>query len=861
MQVVWLVIVTLCCRGVLPDVVVSTSEGVSEAVNHGNEVSKLEMYKLHVESSIKFRFAHTVVSCKIANPANISQEATFSAVLPDTAFISGFLMEIEDHVYHAYVREKEAARQEYSRAVSEGRTAAHVALSARDSNRFTVSVNVEPQKKVTFNLTYEELLSRKLGTYKHVINLDPGQIVRDLSVEVHINESADITTLNVPALRTSNEIDADPSTGAVNSLVTIERPTAQSALVRFAPTPDQQRDLASDGIKGQLIVEYDVNRTEHPTQVLVNDGYFVHFFAPADLPPLPKQVTFVLDVSGSMGGRKIEQLRQAMRTILSDLNPGDLFSIVLFSSEVEVWDSALSVAANNEKMHGIGGWRHRTESPNITLAPSVIATASPHNITKAKEFVDTLISMGATNINGALMKALEISKLGGDSSPSEETNNLDPRPEPITIFLTDGQPNVGVSQPKEIVSGVTAANTGNSSIFSLALGSDADFGFLKKLSLRNTGFARKIYEASDTALQLRDFYRQVASPLLANVTFNYQEGEVAMDSLTKVMFRRFFSGSELVVAGRLQGVNVTGQVTGRTTSGSSHYPVDPIILPFIEPPMPPPDANLTPSTMERLWAYLTIQQLLEEGDAKDDDGNRTSPEQQKALDLALRYSFVTPLTSLVVVKPNDTSAVNAEDASHPDYSPMSVPLGMPGAMHLANLLPAPLMRPVYLEPRSSSGSQSFPNFASYPIPQSSMINAPRLSSGIVLPSSRDAIGSDPIDNAGGESRLMTISGLPGSLPTLVNISAVTWLPDNHTITIQMPILGIDGDFQIAGPNETNVPSMECLTPSSGPGHCRHFRYCVLSDFANDRGVYYQYFCQISGYAGVCCPDFVTTSTT
>lgn len=86
-----------------------------------------------------------------------------------------------------------------------------VRSSARDSQRFTVSVNVEPQKKVNFKLTYEELLTRKLGTYRHVVNLDPGQIVNDLKVTTRIEESSNITTLKVPALRTSNEIVEDPS--------------------------------------------------------------------------------------------------------------------------------------------------------------------------------------------------------------------------------------------------------------------------------------------------------------------------------------------------------------------------------------------------------------------------------------------------------------------------------------------------------------------------------------------------------------------------------------------------------------------------------------------------------------------------
>lgn len=45
---------------------------------------------------------------------------------------------------------------------------------------------------------------------------------------------------------------------------------------------------------------------------------------------------FVLDCSGSMFGRKIEQLREAMKIILGELNEKDYFNIVKFHSTVQV---------------------------------------------------------------------------------------------------------------------------------------------------------------------------------------------------------------------------------------------------------------------------------------------------------------------------------------------------------------------------------------------------------------------------------------------------------------------------------------------------------------------------------------------
>lgn len=61
---------------------------------------------------------------------------------------------------------------------------------------------------------------------------------------------------------------------------------------------------------------------------------------------------------------------------------------------------------------------------------------------------------------------------------------------------------------------------------SVATGEDADKSFLRKLSLKNVGFSRHIYEASDAALQLHDFYRQISSPLVANVKFVYPPDQV-----------------------------------------------------------------------------------------------------------------------------------------------------------------------------------------------------------------------------------------------------------------------------------------------------------------------------------------------
>lgn len=72
-----------------------------------------QITEMHVKSNVSNRFAYTTVASKVKNFADKAQEATFSVVLPETAFISGFIMEVGGKNYTAYVKEKEEAKRDY----------------------------------------------------------------------------------------------------------------------------------------------------------------------------------------------------------------------------------------------------------------------------------------------------------------------------------------------------------------------------------------------------------------------------------------------------------------------------------------------------------------------------------------------------------------------------------------------------------------------------------------------------------------------------------------------------------------------------------------------------------------------------
>merc|ERR1712233_261863 len=474
----------------------------------------LETTKFHIKSEIQFRYARTVVESTVTNPDTVAQLASFALVIPDSAFMSAFSMEIGGEEYKARVEEKEEAEKTFEKALNRGRGAGLVSQDAKDANKFTVSTNIEGGQEVVFRLTYNELLGRKEGMYRQEINIDPQQIVEDFRVEVFINESLPITEVNVPELLESNSID--PSEEDQNSFATIEKDfegDVKKAKIVFAPTSIEQRAAAEEGMSGRLQINYDVDRQNQDSEVQVIDGYFVHFFVPENLETLPKHAVFILDISGSMYGDKLQQLKDAMFTVLDDMKPEDFFNIITFSTSVNNWSPS-----------GI------TNEGNQTAIP-----ATKENKKKAISHVLDLEADGGTNINSAMLTGLELAKEGlrSESLPQGVASML--------VFLSDGEATEGETSGKSIKANVAAANSDTElPIFSVAFGSGADFDLLKEISLAADSFAKRVYEGSNAALQLENFYAEISSPVVTNLKFDYVGGLVDNSSLSNGEVRTLF---------------------------------------------------------------------------------------------------------------------------------------------------------------------------------------------------------------------------------------------------------------------------------------------------------------------------------
>ena len=451
-------------------------------------------------------------------------------------------------------------------------------------------LNSAPCSEVTFVLKYEELMVRKLSRFKHTLNLNPGSIVEDFQSRVRVVDEQEVTSLDAP------------------DYVDIERISDFEVVFSYSPSVYQQDD-SKHGLARDMVVEYDV---KHPAMgaglFVVDDCYFAQFFSPSGVEPVPVDLVFVIDVSGSMGGRKIHQTKQALKTIINQLRLKDRFTMVTFESRIGIW---------------------KREPVSVK-----------HYYSEALQFAQNLRARGGTDFNEGLLTGAEIIKTFGD-----------PDHVPLLVILTDGQPTNGVTSTEDILKNAKEALDGTRvSLNCLGFGNDLNYDLLERLALSNRGVPRRIYEGSDAASQLEGFFEEISVPILHDLVVKFPAGSVQTTSDTKLPI--LFDSNEFVVAGKFScdGARpdddvIAVQVTGMGSSAPITFDstvdtrVDTII------------AGLKPSP-ERLSAYLLIQQLLEKAKITESLDEKEAI-QQRVLTLSLKYNFVTPLTSLLVVESSD----------------------------------------------------------------------------------------------------------------------------------------------------------------------------------------------------------------
>ncbi|ELT88977.1 hypothetical protein CAPTEDRAFT_95231 [Capitella teleta] len=559
---------------------------------------------LVIQSTISSRFAMTAVNCEMFNNKSETANAVFKVKLPKEAFISNFTMTMEGMTTVGVVRGRTEAAQLFREAQERNETVGMVSMDNKNPtvanrpmkfNEFSIQVAVAGRTNVVFEMTYQELLRRSNGVYTHTIYVDPMQVLPHLKITVKVFEPQGIRFFNV----------TEPD-GSSRSSVIME---SKKGEVLYQPDVTQQQNADAElGISGSLNVLYDTEHSNIAGDILTENDIFAHFFSPNEnaLQPLDKRVVFVVDMSGSMLGERIENTKRALEFIVRQMRPSDLFMFLLFSDSLVRWPGR--------------GY------PMQASPPSVIA---------AMEFLQqNLIANGATDINMALTQA----GLGFNSQAKGVYDMI--------VFLTDGEPTSGVTNHNAIINNVVSTCGDKISLFTVGFGASLNENFLKTLSGRVRGSVSFVYDTEDIYAELKDFFLRIDSPLITDVKFSYNEDLIEASSMTSMEFSEYFEGSQIIVAGQMKSIpsNFQALVSG-TGRGDSRIT---LLQPTIQNV-----ADLSSNVdgfLERLYAHLKIENLFLDS-LLEKNQSRIEEIEEEALQLALKHNLVTKLTSLIVFQP------------------------------------------------------------------------------------------------------------------------------------------------------------------------------------------------------------------
>jgi Ca-activated chloride channel family protein len=309
----------------------------------------------------------------------------------------------------------------------------------------------------------------------------------------------------------------------------------------------------------------------------------------------PRDVTLVLDVSGSMSGVKMQQARAAGRQLLGTLRAEDRFRLIDFSSDVHTF---------------------RDE----------FVGATPENLRAAEQYLNALEAQGSTNISGALREAL-----GANRGP-EASERM-----PVVLFITDGEPTVGERDPAHIAD-AASHDRGAARVFTFGVGADVNVTLLEQLALQGQGTAQFVRPDESVERAVSLVASRITDPVLTDVRV-HTDGDVRLSKILPEQPVDLFAGQDLVLLARYAGhgsarVIFEGKHRGQTVRWTSTVDF--------------PDRERDNPFVARLWATQRIGWLA----AEKRKNGASSEIDDEIRGLGERFGIPTEFTSYLVTEPN-----------------------------------------------------------------------------------------------------------------------------------------------------------------------------------------------------------------
>lgn len=575
---------------------------------------------LHHESeaqvTIKGMLAKVVLRQRFENTSSEWVEGVYVFPLGETAAVSRMVMEIGERKIVAQIKEKAEAQRIYQQAKSEGRRAA---LTEQERpNLFTQSIaNIGPGEVVTIELHFHETVSFSDNTFRW--RLPTTLTPRYMPGTVQTPDEQLAVPLNGWALPT----DQVPDAHRISPFVRDQQPLSEESIanpIRIHLRLDAGLPLAN--IRGsyhqlRLHKSGDIHRVVTTPEVIAMDRDFeITWQTPAGktpdaaifveevedhdyallmlVPPqqqlqeaLPREVIFIIDTSGSMGGTSIAQAKASLQLALSRLKPQDRFNVIEFNST------------------------------HYSLFNQPQA-AEAYELQQAKRFVAQLQARGGTEMAGALSAALNQPVAPGFLKQ--------------VVFITDGS--VG---NEAALFQLIHQQLGDARLFTVGIGSAPNSYFMRKSAQFGRGTFTFIGSQEEVAEKMQALFSKLETPVLSNIRIEWPVG-VNVDAWPQRL-PDLYQGEPLLVSVKIDGklpphshIRVHGQ--------QAEQPWSREIL------VTPASTKQASAGVSVRWARSKIEALLDDKTR----GRHEDEVRADVLQLALDHQLLSPYTSFVAVE-------------------------------------------------------------------------------------------------------------------------------------------------------------------------------------------------------------------
>jgi Ca-activated chloride channel homolog len=559
-------------------------------------VMEYKIKELNVEAKLDRQIAKVQVSQTFQNTGNQQMEVCFVFPLPYDGAVDKLTLMVDGKEFEAKLMDKDEARKQYEEIVRRCQDPA--LLEWIGTGMFKTSVFPVPagaERKVT--LRYTQVCRTFGGLTDFMFPMSTAKYtskpVETVNVKIAIESEADIKNVYSPS-----------------HLIDTKRPDEKHAVISYSgkdviPLSDFRLlyDVGA-GKLGASVISYRPDASD--------EGYFMMLASPEikamteDMQS--KTVMFVIDRSGSMAGKKLEQAKGALKFVLNNLKEKDLFNIVAYDTEVESFRPELEKFSDETRKSALG-------------------------------FVEGLYAGSGTNIDGGLKTAL--SQVKDPSRPN------------YIVFLTDGLPTSGETNEAKIIANAKASNQGRVRIFSFGVGYDVNSRLLDAIVSQNYGQSEYVRPNEDIEERVSKFYAKVSAPVLTDATAEFgfdgvtsEQGPPVSRMYPKGSFD-IFAGQQLVIVGRYKKdgaakVTIKGKIGG--TEQRFDFPAN-----FVAK-----SEDSTNAFIEKVWAMRRVGEIIDEIDLKGKNDELV----KELVSLATKHGIITPYTSFLATEPSMSARPN-----------------------------------------------------------------------------------------------------------------------------------------------------------------------------------------------------------